>query len=446
MHHPANVVWPAPPKAIDTARLFLLDAAKSVHPVLLIPDRGADGLCAGTIINHTLRLLGKSPSQIHVHFTHKGRSIFDPAENEEIERVCKEKGIESLIILDQGSIEHAQPHTSVNEVSTVRKVLSIDHHHSPAYPTHATTLNSRYHPPIAPTSLLTYSLCSPLHGRAKEVNALPALIGTIGYLPSLRETLKVPPWPTYLGNEALEKYKITWINKLIVLINVARRTPLLEGEEATYGAWKLLQFDPAAPEEEWPTPKGIMTGTWGGDTVMEMVNGLRQMQDRSKEEFDKNKRRPPRYSDDGRIAVIELSSKWQIQSMIAARWSSYLGGSKRRPGDPPALAVACANTDYVPGGVTFSVRRTGIGIQQNVNLTSLLKEYRSQLSQEWQAKLGDDFSLGHNQGAGGTVPTDVWEAFKKDALKLRGQGQVGSSGQTKPSGQRTLDMYPMGRS
>jgi len=54
----AATTWPCKPAAMHAAREFLRTAVRTGGRILLVPDRDADGLSAGSIVHRTLGLLG----------------------------------------------------------------------------------------------------------------------------------------------------------------------------------------------------------------------------------------------------------------------------------------------------------------------------------------------------------------------------------------------------
>lgn len=419
--------WPASPPILEAGRGFLKDATASTQPVLLIPDHTVDGLCAGTVVSLTLQLLGKPIDKIHVHFVRKGQSIRDLIEKGELETICVKHGVEHIIILGQGSVETegvVPPLTSVGIHGPNRKILVIDRNQSTSFPPKTTFVTSHSHPPIAPASMLSHILCAVLHPRARLATFLPTFIGTLADLPSHHSSidkLKSPPFSLYIdATGALKKYTISWINKLTSLLNIFRRTPLTEGEEAIRSAWRLLQFDPHSDPSEWPTPKLIMSGLWGPQELRDTLTRLTILQSRSREELDRCKRVPPKFTTDERLALIEISSEWQIQPQLARRWVSALGAPHAmNPEKPKLLAVACANNKYAPGQVHFSVRRTAWASapEQDVDLIALLKEYTARMSPEDQALLGENFAKGYKDAIMGVLDLKSWDTYNREGLK-----------------------------
>lgn len=374
-----------------------------------------------------------------MHFVRKGQSICDLMEKGELETICVKHGVEHIIIVGQGSVETTKgvvsPLTPVGVHGSNRKILVIDRNQSTFFPPETTVVTSYSHPPIAPVSMLSHILCALLHPRARTAMVLPTLIGTLADLSpnhSSIDKLKKNPFSLYIDFAgALKKYSISWIKKFTSLLNVFRRTPLTEGEEAIRSAWDLLQFDPHSDPSEWPTPKLILSGVWGSQELRDTLTRLTILQSRSREELDQCKRVPPKFTNDGRLALIEISSKWQIQPQLARRWVSALGAPHAmNPEQPKLLAVACANTNYAPGQVHFSVRRTAWASapEQDVDLIALLKEYTERMSPEDRALLGESFARGYKDAIAGVLDVQSWEVYNRKGLKTLDIGRGGGGG------------------
>jgi single-stranded DNA-specific DHH superfamily exonuclease len=97
------------------------DSVAAQKPTLIVPDKDADGLSSGVIINRTLVKLGLEPKHLDVHLVQKGSNIH--AEDER--KLMLEKRPAFLIVLDQGSRD-GPPVIDDPEA----KSLIIDHHFS----------------------------------------------------------------------------------------------------------------------------------------------------------------------------------------------------------------------------------------------------------------------------------------------------------------------------
>lgn len=128
---------------------------------MIVPDKDADGLSSGVILHHTLMLLGLPSELIDVHLLSKGNTIHSEEERE----VMESHTPQYIFVLDQGS------RSGPPVIDGEHNALIIDHHHAadedfPKNSLHVTACDS---PPVATSSLLTYLLCEPLHGKVSEM-------------------------------------------------------------------------------------------------------------------------------------------------------------------------------------------------------------------------------------------------------------------------------------
>jgi hypothetical protein len=384
-------IWPAPAEAIDAARAFIRESASSPHPVLLVPDRDADGLSSGTILSLTLQLLSKPRDKILTSFVPGGTSIFTAESRQLLTTVCKARNVSHVIVLDQGS--RASPPL----VGTDAKTLIVDHHAATSFPEGAAVVNACNHPPIATSSLLTYVICKPLHAAVSAKTAWLALMGIVGDLSS-RAPLG-PPYPAELA--AAKKGNTAHLGKLVPLLNAPRRTP----ESNTLDAWELLQH---APSEE-VAPRDLLSPATA--EKQRLLGKLRDASARVRTETLRCGRVPPRFSRDGRVAVLYLESAYQVHPVVATRWAGMLNSRKLE-------FVMAANGGYVPGKVNFSCRIVK-GKRENgeVDIIRSLKGYAAR--DPWLAEnIGEDFARGHREASGGSLEKDVWAAFCEKGLEV----------------------------
>ncbi|KAF8242803.1 DHH phosphoesterase, partial [Wilcoxina mikolae CBS 423.85] len=405
--------WPAPPEDLSAARTFILSAASSPHPTLLIPDRDADGLSSGTILSLTLQLLRKPLSLIHTHFVSLGRSIFSSEERGVITRLCKQHSVSHIIVLDQGS--RASPALVEGDVKT----LVIDHHHAHGFPEGAVGVSAANYPPVATSSLLTYVLCAELHPEVREKAAWIALVGLFGDL-GAQTKIDMPPYPPELA-AAKKIYKATHIAKMVSLVNAPRRTP----ECNAVDAWALLQLATAGGDT---TPKMILDGD--GEVVLR----LKDARERVNREVKRCGKEPPRFTKDGRTAVVRIHSGYQIHGVTATRWAGSLKGKDLK-------MVLVANDGYVDGRVNFSCRVVR-GKEDVVDVIALLKEYAER--DAWvRDNVGTEFANGHRQASGGSLERAVWERFLEKGLEveMNSKGRKRKREEEEEGQRNTLDMW-----
>lgn len=394
-------IWPAPEDQMAKAREIIKECAAAGKKTLIVPDKDADGLSSGVILYRTLQLLGLDPDLITIHLLQKGNNVHSESERQ----LMAESEPSYIFVLDQGSRASGpvidNPHTA----------LVIDHHHATAtdFPRgsfHVTACNS---PPVATSSLLTYTLCNPLHESVSSQTDWLCIIGTHG---DLGNTLKwAPPFPDM--TTTLKTYTKKLLNDVVSVINAPRRT-------ATYdviSAWTAL-LSAIHPSE-------ILKNT-----------RLRAARDEVNAEVERCTHTAPKFSADGKVALFRIQSEAQVHPVIATRWAGHLNSKALE-------IVMVANEGYVPGVVNFSCRiaRCARGREEAVDIIRSLKEYASLVPEGDEAaetktqrtplieRLGDNFARGHVQASGGIVSAEHFEELVGlmkigvKAEKKEGEGQ-----------------------
>ncbi|KAL8810749.1 MAG: hypothetical protein Q9223_007689, partial [Gallowayella weberi] len=279
-----SILWPASREAIDRARDFIRECAISKEQILIVPDKDADGLDAGVIIHRTLTALGAEPSSINVHLVAKGRSIHDDEERKSM----GDRNPKYVIVVDQGS----RPAPPVVDSPDVKSLI-IDHHLSDEFPKDALTL----HPDI-PTSC--GYLCA---------------MGTHG---DLGNTLKWdPPFPDM--KEVFKTHTKKAINDAVSLLNAPRRTAQFDVSTA----WSALLTT--------TSPKTLLTNP-------RLLSARAEIN----AEVARHTHTPPKFTQDGKIAVLRIRSAAQVHPVIATRWAGHLKSAKLE-------IVLVANEGYLPG-------------------------------------------------------------------------------------------------
>ncbi|KAJ0323734.1 hypothetical protein COL5a_008093 [Colletotrichum fioriniae] len=175
---------------MEAARSFIRECVSAGKPTLIVPDKDADGLTSGVILERTLVLLGLDPSLITAYLPPKGHNIHDEASRAEMTSLKPTY----IFILDQGSRSSPplidDPHRACDS------------------------------PPVATTSLLTYLICLGLHKSVREACDWLCVMGTHG---DLGNTLKwEPPFPDM--KFTFKTYTKKALNDAVSLINAPRRT------------------------------------------------------------------------------------------------------------------------------------------------------------------------------------------------------------------------------
>lgn len=413
---------------MQRAREIIKECAAAGKMTLIVPDKDADGLSSGVILYRTLELLGLSPDLISVHLLQKGNTVHSESERQRMATHHPSY----IFVLDQGSRNSGplidDPHTG----------LIIDHHHAapadfPANTAHVTACAS---PPVATSSLLTYTLCTPLHPSVPSLTDWLCIIGTHGDLGS---TLKwSAPFPDM--SAPLKLYTKKLLNDIVSRVNAPRRT-------ATYdvvSAWTAL-----------------LNATHPSDVIKNNPR-LRAAREEVNAEVERCTHAAPKFSPDGKIAVFRIRSEAQVHPVIATRWAGHLQSKKLE-------IVMVANEGYLPDKVNFSCRiarcaraRNG---EEEVDIIKSLRAYASLLPERegeedvegkeerpLLERLGDDFARGHVQASGGIVSADHFEellALMRIGEKAeKGDDQDGSPKKTRnsvESGQKNTLMNYFGK-
>lgn len=224
-----------------------------------------------------------------------------------------------VFVLDQGS-RRSLPVVDIPS----HRALIIDHHQAAedefsSASQHVTACNP---PPVATSALLTYLICRPLHPAIDEQCAWLAVLGTHG---DLGTNFKwQPPFPDM--GEVLKRYTRKKLNDSVSLINAPQRT-------AAYNvpvAWDALTQ--AIGPADLLINKALLAARAEVNAEVERCTHV-----------------PPKFSSDGRVAVLRMKSKAQVHPVIATRWAEHLKSAKLE-------VVMAANEGYLEGKVNFSCR------------------------------------------------------------------------------------------
>jgi hypothetical protein len=356
-------------------------SAQAQKPTLILPDKDADGLSSGSILHHTLTTLGLSPSLISVYFPPKGSNIHDKSTADAISTISPAY----VFVLDQGSRKSAPlaPHPHI--------CLVIDHHFAEqdGFPEGAEYATAHDCPPVATSALLTYHICLPLHPDLKEKIAWLCALGTHG---DLGTTLKwQPPFPDMKLTFSTHSKKS--INDAVALVNAPRRSAAYNVADA----WNAV-ISASSPISITKNEK--------------LANASLEV----RRETERCTHTPPKFSADGSIALLTVSSSAQIHPVIATRWSGHLKSSKLE-------IVMCANEGYLPDLVNFSCRVAKVAkARQGADKVDIIKKLESIVAgdDDLRKRLGESFARGHKEASGGIVGRAEWEEFKA----LMGVGQA----------------------
>lgn len=122
------------------------------------------------------------------------------------------------------------------------------------------------------------------------------------------------------------------------------------------------------------------------------------------EEVEFRTHTPPKFSKDGKVAVLRINSAAQVHGVIATRWANYLPAKNLE-------IVMVANSGYKPGSVNFSCRLAKRVRNRDppVNIIESLKAAADLDQGDLVQRLGESFARGHKEASGGIVPVDEFE-------------------------------------
>jgi hypothetical protein len=219
------------------------------------------------------------------------------------------------------------------------------------------------------------------HNLSDKISWLCAL-GTHG---DLGTTIKwQPPFPDMTST--FKQHSKKSINDAVALVNAPRRSAAYNVSDA----WDAVISA--------SSPASIATN----DKLHEASAEVRR-------ETERCTHTPPKFSADGSIALLTISSEAQIHPVIATRWSGHLKSNKLE-------IVMCANEGYLPDKVNFSCRVARIArAREGAEKVDIIKKLESIVSEDGnlRKRLGESFARGHKEASGGIVGKAEWEEFKK---------------------------------
>lgn len=258
------------------------------------------------ILHKTLTTLGLSKNLIKVHLLLKGTSIFKPVEQERLESLIRETlhtmhgdtdKQARVIIVDQGS-RPSPPLIRQHEAGAQVKTLILDHHMSDTFPEEAEILSACRSSPISTSSLLSYICCLPLHPSIAAATAWYCILGVFGDLSPTEINWGSPKseWPDSkemieLGEEVKRIGKSS-LTSAVGAINAPRRTAEYNVEDA----WRVL-FNADHPKE------------------IAKSSVLQDARDKVAKEVERCTHTAPKFSKDGRVALLRIDSGYQGRSI-----------------------------------------------------------------------------------------------------------------------------------
>jgi single-stranded-DNA-specific exonuclease len=337
--------WPATAAAIEAARAFLRSCTGRV---VIACDSDVDGLASAVIVERTVQAVGADAAVLPVR---RGEQVHGAAMKERIGAANPAR----LIVLDMGS----RPQSILPGLPT----LIIDHHDARAgLPPGALVVNGYDRPPVAPTSVLAFTTCRPLHDL--EGSAWLAALGAVADLGSSA---------AFAALIGLRASGDAW-RRATALLNAARRAS---------------QPDPGLALDllrQSGSVRDVLSGSLPGTQALE------RLREEVRRETDRCARVPPRVA--GQVALVRFSSGAQVHPLVAVRWARRLR---------PRIVIA-ANDGYLPGRTNFAVRCDG-----DVDLVAWLR------SLPFEPSPGAEFAHGHARATGGSLSSTDLDRFLQAA-------------------------------
>ena len=335
--------WPVDDATLDAARELLSSARKGI---VIACHSDVDGLSSAVILQRTLAER-RIPTSIVI--AGRGEHIHTETMRDRVREVGASAS--ALVVADMGS--RGAP------VGAAMPTLVIDHHDAAGgVPPDALVVNGYKHPPVAPTSVLSYVICKPLL-KTVDVCWLAALgaIADLGTLSSLRGRIDC----TGGGRR--------W-SEAIALLNAARR----------------------APEDDSATALDVLMRADSVDDLLDDdvpgVAVLRGYRERVNEELARCSRVAPRKIGDAML--IRFSSAAQVHPVVAIKWARRLA---------PAVVIA-ANDGFINGRVNFAIR-----CGNDVDLLHWLR------SLPFTPLESAEYANGHARATGGSLTPSDFERF-----------------------------------
>ena len=155
----------------------------------------------------------------------------------------------------------------------------------------------------------------------------------------------------------------------------------------------------------------------------EILENVRLLNARAEinEEVGKQTHTPPKFSKDGKIAVLRINSEMQVHGVIATRWVRLTRSYRFFSADNHSQAgylnskaleiIMVANSGYRPGYVNFSCRvaRSARSRDPPVNIIASLKAAADLDTGDLVERMGESFARGHKEASGGIIPAAEFE-------------------------------------
>jgi hypothetical protein len=189
--------------------------------------------------------------------------------------------------------------------------------------------------------------------------------------------------------DALKQYSKKLINEAVSSLNAPRRMANFD----VVTAWDAL-IQASNAQDTVEGLRGLVKNTRLLEARAEIAH-----------EVERCTHTPPKFSFDGRVAVLRITSPCQVHPVIATRWAGTLSSRKLE-------VILVANDGYLKDMVNFSCRipKSARARDPPVNIIEVLKEYANQAeSGDLKERPGTSFARGHKEASGGIVPKAEFE-------------------------------------
>ena len=369
----AHAIPTIPTAAIGPAFLTFLNTlphglATKIH---ILTDSDADGLPAAAILTRALRLAGYASVTSEVRL--KTESAWSPAVLDRL----RARGPEALLILDLG----ARPEPLLPNIPT----LLLDHHKPLGIPPGATLLSAYREsgpedgaPENDPRHIPTTGLMAYRCAQALIPDQAAQLLWLAG-ISLLSDLGDKAPFPELAA--AKKQGTAAALRDSTSLLNAPRRSAT---GDASAALALLLRAS---------SPKDLLTSA--DPDLAALRAQLLAAKAEVGEALAVARKLPPRFSTAVRdelgadLVAIRMHTPCQVHPLVAQQWRARF----------PRSVIFGVNTGFRPGWVHFSGRAPA-----GINLIHFLHTHRP-------PEADGHYGSGHDQAAGGALPTPVWNRF-----------------------------------
>ncbi|KAK6341464.1 hypothetical protein TWF696_008537 [Orbilia brochopaga] len=343
--------WPASRESVQNARHFILACAKSPSPTLLVPDPSRDGLVSGHILRQTLLALGKPKEKIGVHCVLKRGDVRESIEKSKLaSTTVSGERPGAIILLAQGS--HGE-----GEIVPGIPTLIIDHNRADSATGSVFMCTACEDPAVVKTVVLAYVVCEGLLRRMSKwsstLDDLLAWLFLVGLTdPSDRrgagmaDVIKMKQKQLMKVEGLFQSYSGWSIRKFQKLLTIFWFTPEFDPEvswmilSAALDALSFVESKDHHPPDMDMLTLEVMIEEYLSPRIRETERELRKWRLLVDAQ--------PRFSEDGKLAIITIETPYEIHPFLALVWAHLLAS------EVELTAVICANVGYIPEKVDFS--------------------------------------------------------------------------------------------